>query len=361
MTFGPRHFIGAAAGARQPKGCASLRYAELPLWATKILDIFFFEHFAHLLELAIAVLFYVTVWPWAFARASVISFDWVCVVFVFNFAVMLCTFGGWHYFIYSGPYAANLKRFKFNAEYPYEGAVGRANLRREISFTTLGFAQSSVLQCVAMWAFATGRAPYYADFWSRPVLSLCSVLGVNLWRNTHFYWIHRVMHPWGLRGRWAAFDLGAPLYRAVHSLHHKSTNPGPWAGLSMHPIEHFLYYSCSWISFAMTLHPLVFLFAKFHADVSPVGGHDGHEDPGGGGNGYHWLHHHRFECNYGVPTIDWDRLCGTFVDTQAFKVTGNLEEAKALTRRWDAARAWGPPIPLAAILKEEELKAVKKD
>jgi hypothetical protein len=28
-----------------------------------------------------------------------------------------------------------------------------------------------------------------------------------------------------------------PIYKYVHSLHHKSYNPGPWSGLSMHPIE----------------------------------------------------------------------------------------------------------------------------
>ena len=34
-----------------------------------------------------------------------------------------------------------------------------------------------------------------------------------------------------------ASSQGAFLYRHVHSLHHKSYNPGPWSGLAMHPIE----------------------------------------------------------------------------------------------------------------------------
>ncbi len=33
--------------------------------------------------------------------------------------------------------------------------------------------------------------------------------------------------------------------RHFHSLHHKSYNPGPWSGLSMHPVEHLLYYTCT--------------------------------------------------------------------------------------------------------------------
>ena len=144
---------------------------------------------------------------------------------------------------------------KFNPERPYAGPEGAASLRREVLFTSLGWAQSAALQCVGMWAFASGRAPFYARFWSRPAFSVCTLLLVNHWRTTHFYWVHRLMHPWGWRGAWARWDPGAALYRAVHALHHKSTNPGPWAGLSMHPVEHFLYYSCAWVPFFVPLHP----------------------------------------------------------------------------------------------------------
>ena len=46
-------------------------------------------------------------------------------------------------------------------------------------------------------------------------------------------------------------------YMKAHKLHHKSMNPGPWSGLSMHPIEHFLYYSCAWLpALFMPLHPV---------------------------------------------------------------------------------------------------------
>jgi lathosterol oxidase len=346
MTFGLRNFLGAAAGVKQVKGCAALRYSELPLWATKTLDLLFFEHYQHLLELAIALLCYHTLWDYTFSRASTgFSSDWIIPVFGFNYLCMVSTFGFWHWWTYHGPYASTLNRFKFNPEDPYQGPEGAAALRREIFYTFLGWTQSSVLQCVGTWAYATGRAPFYEDFWSRPIFSLTTLLLVNLWRTTHFYWVHRLMHPWGWKGPWAAWDLGATLYRHVHSLHHKSVNPGPWSGLSMHPVEHFLYYSCAWVCLATPLHPTVFLFAKFHADVSPVGGHDGHEDPGGGGAGYHWLHHHRYEVNFGVPTIDWDRFMGTFVDTAAFKECGgDMEKARELTQRRDRERGWGPPL-----------------
>ena len=67
----------------------------------------------------------------------------------------------------------------------------------------------------------------------------------------------------------------------------------------MHPIEHFLYYSCAWLPpLFMSVHPLHFLYAKFHADIAPIGGHDGYGEPSANGS-HHWLHHAKFECNYG--------------------------------------------------------------
>ena len=79
----------------------------------------------------------------------------------------------------------------------------------------------------------------------------------------------------------------------------------------MHPIEHLFYYTCAYFPLLFACHPLHFLYAKFHADIAPIGGHDGHDDPAGGG-GFHYLHHARFECNYGVPLIDFDSLFGTY-------------------------------------------------
>ena len=89
----------------------------------------------------------------------------------------------------------------------------------------------------------------------------------------------------------------------------------------MHPIEHLIYYSCCMWVLLVRAHPLHFLYTKCHADISPVGGHDGHADPAPGSD-YHFLHHHCFECNYGVPwPINLDRWFGTFVDWNEFKET----------------------------------------
>lgn len=92
------------------------------------------------------------------------------------------------------------------------------------------------------------------------------VLGFPLttqWRGVHFFAVHRGMHPWWhiRRSVWDG-DLGATLYRHVHSLHHKSFNPGPWSSLSMHPVEHIFYFSCFALAFVVPYHPLHLLCNK---------------------------------------------------------------------------------------------------
>jgi len=97
----------------------------------------------------------------------------------------------------------------------------------------------------------------------------------------------------------------------------------------MHPVEHLLYYSCATIPpLLLSVHPLHFLYCKFHADIAPIGGHDGHGDPGGNGD-FHWLHHAKFECNYGVPwPFDFDTLFGTWVDYREYKESGQIKASE---------------------------------
>merc|ERR1712023_81864 len=102
--------------------------------------------------------------------------------------------------------------------------------------------------------------PMLGPFWDTPGWSVFQLALVVYWRDFHFFFVHRLMHPWfhyklGLKDG----DVGAFLYRHVHSLHHKSHNPGPWSGLSMHPVEHALYYTCTLLPLVTTLHPLHFL------------------------------------------------------------------------------------------------------
>ena len=89
--------------------------------------------------------------------------------------------------------------------------------------------------------------------------------------DVHFWAVHRVMHPWG----WSlpvVGDVGGLLYRHVHYLHHLRYNPGPWAGLSMHPVEQAIYFSRSLWMLAVPCHPVVFLFSNLRAMIGPAPG-----------------------------------------------------------------------------------------
>ena len=45
-----------------------------------------------------------------------------------------------------------------------------------------------------------------------------------LMHDTYFYWTHRIMHH-------------KLLFNTMHLVHHKSTNPSPWAAYAFHPLE----------------------------------------------------------------------------------------------------------------------------
>ena len=46
------------------------------------------------------------------------------------------------------------------------------------------------------------------------------------------------------------------MYKHVHSLHHRSRNTAPWSGLSMHPLESWLWFSTHLVHLVVTSHPV---------------------------------------------------------------------------------------------------------
>ena len=334
MTFGVRHVVGVTTNSKR----AGWLGTKAPLfgssWENKNLfgtwtaeDVWKYLvgcHLSHTTELAVAVLCYRLFFAdgtWLTTCAE-FKIGWVGHVIAFNLACEFLFVGFWHWLVYASSYARGLKPVKFNPVDQYDKT---SNLQREVTFTTLGWLQSAGWQCLLMWLWASKRLPiFYTSFWSSPVYSVLLLKAVTYWREIHFYWAHRSMHPW-FRPKRSLFegDIGAFLYRHAHSLHHKSHNPGPWSGLSMHPIEHFIYYSCAWLPpLLFSVHPLHFLYAKFHADIAPIGGHDGYGEPSANGD-FHYLHHHKFECNYGVPfPINFDKIFGSYVDFEEFKANG---------------------------------------
>ena len=128
--------------------------------------------------------------------------------------------------------------------------------------------------------------------------------------DTYFYWMHRAMHH-------------PILFKHVHLVHHKSTNPSPWTAYAFHPLEAVLESMIVPIlAFSIPIHaPAIGFFFLFQI-IYNVYGHLGFElYPKGfhktkigryiNTSVAHNLHHDKFHGNYGLYFLIWDRALGT--------------------------------------------------
>lgn len=87
---------------------------------------------------------------------------------------------------------------------------------------------------------------------SKMVLTAAWLLLIPLWRELHFYFAHRFLHI-------------RCIYKYVHSLHHRDSNPEPFSGMCMHPVEHLYYFSNALVpTLFLNLSPLIFQFNFTH-------------------------------------------------------------------------------------------------
>lgn len=128
--------------------------------------------------------------------------------------------------------------------------------------------------------------------------------------DTYFYWAHRAMHH-------------PKLFKTIHLVHHKSSNPSPWAAYAFHPLEAIIE-SLIFVIFLFTIpvHSIHLTGFFVLSLLYNVYGHLGFELYPKGFN-KHWLgkwlntsishnqHHQYFKGNYGLYFTFWDRLMGT--------------------------------------------------
>lgn len=256
------------------------------------------------------------------SRATMSSFGvgWIAAVLVRNAVVLVAWYGVFHLRLYVR--RAQDTRFKYNAKWPAtsSGRFTFGSQTKDNVFWTLasGLPIWTAWEVVTLWLFASGRIPWI-DWNDHPVWFVTLMVLIPLYRELHFYAIHRLIH-------WP------PLYTTIHSLHHRNTNPGPWSGLSMHPLEHVLYFSAVMVHWVVPSHPIHAMYTLFHLAMAPVPGHSGFEqlEVGDGSiatNGYaHYLHHKYFEVNYADGAFPLDRWFGSFHD-------GSPEADAAMKRR----------------------------
>lgn len=185
-----------------------------------------------------------------------------------------------------------------------------SDYQRDIFFSALTVA---IFAVVALLSFRVLR-PYNILFDSlndQPVWYwLLTIIPVFFIHDFYFYWMHRLMHQ-------------PKLFRYIHNVHHQSTNPSPWTAYAFHPLEAILEaFIITILVFTVPTHAAVIVAFMLFQIVYNVYGHLGFElFPGGfhktaigrhiNTSVAHNLHHHKFNGNYGLYTLLWDRLFGT--------------------------------------------------
>ena len=128
--------------------------------------------------------------------------------------------------------------------------------------------------------------------------------------DAYFYFAHRLMHH-------------PKIFKHVHLVHHKSTNPSPWAAYSFHPLEAIVEAGIfPLIVFTIPVHSLVLVLFLVFMITRNVLGHLGMEIlpkwfvknkflNWNTTTTHHDMHHKNFHTNYGLYFTWWDNLLGT--------------------------------------------------
>lgn len=264
----------------------------------------------HLLYTAIAVATWIWLTP-PLATMETFSPGWIFAVLVRNYGLVIVYYSLWHGRLYLAK--AQGTATKYNANFPEgdnDSFLWNNQLLDNLTFALVsGVPIMTGYEVLGYWLYSNGFAPM-VDITSVGgfVWIAFLLLALPLWTEVHFYAVHRLIH-WG------------PLYRTVHHLHHRNVNPSPWSGISMHPVEHLLYFSAIIGVCLIPGHPVVILGIMMRIGLGPGHGHAGFEQiavPGGGtvtvGDFPHYLHHKYFEVNYANDLIPLDHWFGSFHD-----------------------------------------------
>ena len=269
-------------------------------------------------------------WPWnAFHMATALaywyfvvpdvetmatlSWGWALRLYAVNAVGILALYGGIELFYYAKRRQGT--RFKFNhkfpAEHPSEVFWFRSqNLDNFLRSVLIGIPIWTAIEVLVLWCYANGIHAFGWLDWRDHWLWLAALtLLVPAIHEIHFFCIHRLIHtPW--------------LYKRVHSVHHNSINPSPWSSLSMHPVEHLLYFGEALWHLVIPSNPIVMLFNLHGVGYGAINGHIGFdrleltEDRALDSHAYaHYLHHKYFEVNYGADgLVPLDKWLGTWHD-----------------------------------------------
>ena len=317
-------------------------FAPLFIWPPKIMKFFVwlvnYIFTWNLFYLGVVLLSYYFLQP-PLEEMKTFRISWVSTILIRNMALVWIIYGGWHLYLYK------YKKRGTDSKYcpRWQSTSGSTFLWNDQVYDNVFWTCASAVpiwtayEVVTFWLYANNKIPYIT-FQEQPVWYIVLFLLIPLWRELHFYLIHRLIH-------WK------PLYDKVHYLHHYNINPGPWSGLAMHPIEHLLYFSVVLIHWVVPSHPLHFLFNSQHTALTPAPSHTGFEGKIfrylSFGSYFHYLHHRQFECNYGESTIPLDKWFGIFEDG-----------AQTQTEKFEASSAYQKLIVKEIVNESPQVKSI---
>jgi sterol desaturase/sphingolipid hydroxylase (fatty acid hydroxylase superfamily) len=233
--------------------------------------------------------------PWAQA-ASVFIFSVLRYFFIAGIAFLIFyIFKKKEYFIHKIQ-----QRWPANKDY-----------QREIGYSLTSFLFFAVVPVVLSLSFVRPYTTIYKNFADHGIWYNFLVFPLMLIiHDCYFYWTHRLMHH-------------PKLFRIFHVVHHKSTNPSPWASFSFNPAEAIVESAIIYVfAFTIPVHFYHLLGFLFFMTAYNVYGHLGYELYPPNFNRHsigkwlntsvnHNMHHQYFHGNYGLYFTFWDKLMGT--------------------------------------------------
>ncbi|MFZ1306940.1 MAG: sterol desaturase family protein [Ferruginibacter sp.] len=232
---------------------------------------------------------------------------WGQVAFVFILSVLRYLVIGGMAFLFFYVLLKNKALFaKIQKKWP-----AKSDYYREIFYSLLTFLIFAVTPLVLNNPYIKPYTTIYRDIHQHSMFYFWMVFPLMLVvHDTYFYFAHRIMHH-------------PKLFSFFHVVHHKSTNPSPWASFAFQPTEAFIESGIIYL-FALTfpVHVIHLLSFLIFMTIYNVYGHLGFELFPRGAN-RHWLlkwfntsvnhnmHHQYFKGNYGLYFTWWDKILKT--------------------------------------------------
>jgi len=198
-------------------------------------------------------------------------------------------------------------KHKIQSKYPSKHENGR-----EIFYSVI----TSLVFALVFTIVTTYLQPYTLIYKSGEYSMIpvwLSYILMILIHDTYFYWTHRLIHK-------------KVLFRKVHLIHHKSTNPSPWTSYAFHPYEALIQAMIiPIIAFTIPVQKSAFILYFILQFLHNIYGHLGYElfpkfitnttlGKLLNTSTYHNKHHSNFHGNYGLYFTIWDRIMKTNKD-----------------------------------------------